>query len=152
MLWLLQLPDERCHSLGGAKPLGFGSVQLAILWEKTDLRQGKDWQEFYKSLLPITKPDVILAQRCIEEYKQAVEQAYNYSFAAIPFIESFLKSAKDFEDNKPIHYPRIQAKPDIKGENFKWFSMNENVKGLKLSLPPLINDSGLPYQPQNVQS
>ncbi|QLE40841.1 TIGR03986 family CRISPR-associated RAMP protein [Nostoc sp. C052] len=152
LLWLLKLPDEHCHRLGGAKPLGFGSVQLAILWEKTDLRQGKDWQEFYKSLLPITKPDAILAQRCIEEYKQVVEQAYNYSFAAIPFIESFLKSAKGFEDNKPIHYPRIQSKPDIKGENFKWFSMNESVKGLKLSLPPLINDSGLPYQPQNVQS
>lgn len=52
LLWLLSSPDVHYHRLGGAKPLGFGSVWLNVDWEKTDLRIGKDWAEFYKSLIP----------------------------------------------------------------------------------------------------
>jgi len=38
LLYLLKLPEIHFHRLGGGKPLGFGSVRLDLIEEKTDLR------------------------------------------------------------------------------------------------------------------
>ena len=73
LLWLLNLPPEHYHRMGGGKPFGFGSVRLEIDWEQTDIRTGTDWKQYYSSLLPVTKPNFTesAAQNCINTYKAA---------------------------------------------------------------------------------
>ena len=39
----------------------------------------------------------------------------------------------------PVHYPRMDKKPDEKGENFKWFAKQ------KIPLEIASKDTGLPY-------
>lgn len=152
LLWLLNFPESSYHRLGGGKPLGFGSVKLTVDWQSTDLRLGEEWRKFYSSLLsPPAKPDATQARDSIEEFKKAIASSYNSYFLKVPFIAAFLQAAKGFEDGKPIHYPRTTVEPNPAGEGFDWFEKNEKdgreEKGLKLSLPLLTQDSGLPLNP-----
>lgn len=158
LLWLLSLHDDHYHRLGAGKPLGFGSVQLAIDWTQTDLRTGQDWQRFYQSLdsLPPNAADVEVAVKAaIAKYCTIFEQVYGQgkSFAEIPLIQAFCRCAKGFEDDKPkpIHYPRARqpsgtdsVPPHPEGKAFEWFVANERVDGPKVSLSELWNDRGLP--------
>lgn len=57
LLWLLELPVNHFHRLGGGKPLGFGSVSLAVNWEASDLRRGEDWRVFYNELDETKNPN-----------------------------------------------------------------------------------------------
>ncbi|MDG2618056.1 TIGR03986 family CRISPR-associated RAMP protein [Thermoleptolyngbya sichuanensis XZ-Cy5] len=146
LLWLLELPDDHYHRLGGGKPLGFGSVQLKIDWSQTDLRLGQAWKQYYESLLPIDPPDPGQATECVDAFKQAVALAYSpkkntEDFEEVLFIKAFKQAAKGLDG--PVHYPRMKPQPDPDGENYKWFTENES--GEKRSLPPLWNETGLPY-------
>jgi CRISPR-associated protein (TIGR03986 family) len=153
LLWLLSLEDNYYHRLGGAKPLGFGSVKLSINWETTDLRTGQGWKQYYSSLVPIQSPDSQEALSCIDLFKQAIEAAYGNGrkFEQVSFIKAFSVMAQGFEDKLPIHYPRITPEINPNGEGFDWFVANEKVGkqegGLKLSLPSLAEDKGLPINP-----
>ena len=156
LLYLLDLPEKHVHRLGGGKPLGFGSVRLTIDWEQTDLRNGSDWQAFYKTLDDsqnagqTSKPKDAIAL-----FKQEVEKIYSEPFQQVSFIQAFLQAARGFEDQKPVHYPRVRRQgqngkppPHPDGESFKWFTENErtgNNGGDQISLPPLTNETGLPY-------
>lgn len=53
LLWLLDLPKEHYHRLGGGKPFGFGSVKLSIDSDKTKtvLKNGACYGKYYRSLL-----------------------------------------------------------------------------------------------------
>lgn len=152
LLWLLDLPKycsdiESYHRLGGGKPLGFGSVKIQIT--ETDLRTGQEWQNFYRSLKKQDKTEQAPALKCVETFQDAIKTAYQKSeFKDVSFVAAFLKSAQGFDDGKPIHYPRLQPKPDPNGKNFEWFTKNENRKDFKLSLPLLVEDEGLPYIPE----
>ncbi|MFQ3616761.1 MAG: TIGR03986 family CRISPR-associated RAMP protein [Cyanobacteriota bacterium] len=143
LLWLLTLPDDHYHRLGGGKPLGFGSVQLKIDWKQTDLRLGQDWKQYYESLLPIDPPDPNRAGQCIDMFKQEVANAYSSEkdFEKVRFIQAFRQAAKGLDG--PIHYPRVSAQPDPEGENYKWFTENESKD--RRSLPSLWHETGLPY-------
>lgn len=152
LLWLLSLPEHHYHRLGGGKPLGFGSVSLAINWEKTDLRKGQDWKAFYSSLFPIDRPNARSAEECITLYKNAVEEAYGNgkNFERISFIAAFCRGAKGFDDKLPIHYPRARQAgqtgvipPHPEGKAFEWFVANERQEQ-QFSLPNLVDDGGLP--------
>lgn len=154
LLYLLQLPSENYHRLGGGKPLGFGSVQLGIV--ATSLRRGIDWQAFYQALLPLPDQEIDLAT-LISTFKTAVESAYGGKFEKLSFIQAFMQAAKGF--NNPIHYPRVTKQPDPEGEAFKWFVQNEQgiaadkrknlpkQDGKRLALPSLISGDGLPLNP-----
>ena len=157
LLWLLDLPDEHYHRLGGGKPFGFGSVRLEIDRESSDLKKGSDWKEYYSSLVPWDKTSSFeeAAQNTVTLYQQAVTEAYgnnNCQFEQVNFIKAFCISTKGFEDDLPIHYPRIKETantieplpPNPKGEGFSWFERN-NDPGNLISLPSLIDDRGLPY-------
>ena len=154
LLWLLDLPDEHYHRLGGGKPFGFGSVCLEIDWDETDLKTGLDWKEYYSSLLPWTDTNSspTQAQSTIAKYQQAVIEAYsnNRAFEEVDFIKAFCIAAKGFEDNLPIHYPRTGDRnnqpipPHPEGEGFEWFVNNDRIKD-PVSLPSLLNETGLPY-------
>ena len=161
LLYLLTLPDLHFHRLGGGKPLGFGSVRLDLIESQTDLRPGQDWSEFYQTLLPdevVVKP--INVSQCVETYQKAVEAAYGGEFNNVRFITAFGRSAKGFDDNAAVHYPRVTPHPTPEGEAFKWFVENEresrDESGMKLTLPDLADPApdSFPIQPTktNTQS
>jgi CRISPR-associated protein (TIGR03986 family) len=152
LLWLLSLPKCHYHRLGGGKPLGFGSVRLEVDWDATDLRTGENWKEFYSSLDIVDNQDRDNAKDTINSFKKEVENIYGNgkSFPEVSFIKAFCLAATGFSDGKPIHYPRLTPKPDPKGKSFEWFVANErtgNQGGRQMSLPSLIDDRGLPYNP-----
>lgn len=144
LLWLLSLPEDCYHRLGGGKPLGFGSVQLKIV--DTDLRKGEQWREFYTSLMQIQNPDQLEAKETAKLFEEAIEAAYGNP---VSFISEFLQSVRGF--SKPIHYPRLSKEPNPDGKSYEWFVANENDtrdnKALKLPLPELTKDLGLPLSP-----
>lgn len=145
LLWLLKLSKNHSkyyHRLGGGKPLGFGSVEIDII--DTDLRTGEQWKDFYSSLIFKPKPNQEMLKDCIRDFEQSLELAYRSKTPE--FLQAFVKAAQGFQ--KPIHYPRPNRKPDPSVESFKWFVENENERrGEKVSLPNIIHDRGLPYQP-----
>jgi len=148
LIWLLSLRNDQYHRLGSAKPLGFGSVKLHI--EDTDLRTGKQWQEFYSSLITINKPEqAIIINNSKENFFKVVESVYGKSFQDVSFIAAFLQAAQGF--NKPIHYPRITKAPKPEGESFEWFVENENGRPgrnpRRLNLPSLTEDECLYLDP-----
>lgn len=73
LLWLLQLPEKHYHRLGGGKPLGFGSVRIAV--QRAQLAKGASWREYYRSFGGESLGQVD-PQALIEAFKKAVIQAY----------------------------------------------------------------------------
>lgn len=160
LLWLLDLPDDHFHRLGGGKPLGFGSIHLKIQWEQTDLRDGREWGTTYQTLEEIPKPrngavaQAYLAEQCVERFKEAVTDVYgNGDFERVSFIAAFRRCAQGFR--KPIHYPRVRPEgladdaavpPHPQGQAYEWFVANARAGqlGPKLALSDLVNDEGLP--------
>jgi len=162
LIWLLSLQEDNCdlyHRLGGGKPLGFGSVKLNINWTKTNIAKGEDWRKFYSSLDSTTNLSIEIVKTLVKDFKDDVAKVYGKgeSFERVTFIQAFYCTCKGFDDKKPIHYPRIRTPqqkgenpvpPSPKGEGFRWFMENErtgNPSGLKVSLPVLWNETGLPY-------
>jgi CRISPR-associated protein (TIGR03986 family) len=157
LIWLLSLPDNHYHRLGGGKSLGFGSVRLNIV--STDIRQGKEWESHYGSLTATPENSLIEENSALEIFLQdrkkpfeaALEQAYQEN--RLHILSSFLKAATGFDDDLPIHYPRVNRVPRQDEESFKWFTENDRESnnptegGQKLALSPIREDMGLPYNP-----
>jgi len=154
LIWMLELPADHCHRLGGGKPLGFGTVSLAINWEKSDLRTGAAIRESYSTLEAFPSDD-LAARACIEDFKNAVARSYGSGdFERASFIAAFRSYAKGF--SKPVHYPRALQRgqrrnstisPHPEGKAFEWFVANERTGrdgGPKLALSDLVSDEGLP--------
>lgn len=173
LLWLLSLEPGYYHRIGGGKSLGFGSVRLCV--ESTDLKQGKDWQHYYgKSKVNEQEKTGVLNNSSaytlktgeqlnvfLKEQRQKFEQALGkaYEGKQSVILESFLKSAAGFDDNLPVHPPRLKYKrmnpiSKVEEESFRWFTENEresrnpNEGGQKLALQPLTGDEALPYSPR----
>jgi CRISPR-associated protein (TIGR03986 family) len=151
LLWLLELPQDHYHRLGGGKPLGFGSVRLSLIPEGTDLRDGAGWRQWYGSLdEPAADCDRAAAK---VEYQTAVAAAYGArAFDEVSFIRAFVRAAAGHPDGLPTHYPRARqasgnVPPNPQGEAYQWFVANES--GPRLALPDLTADSGLPLHEPN---
>jgi hypothetical protein len=153
LLWLLSLPADCHHRLGGGKPLGFGSVRLEIAGH--DLRDGDGWKAYYGSLEEAAPPPFDPAQ-AVSAFQQAATQVQRgRPFETVPFIAAFLRAARGFEDRLPVHYPRAQAQgltgpvpPSPEGRAFAWFVANERTgrnAGPHCGLPDLVDDPGLPF-------
>ncbi|MCE2434139.1 MAG: TIGR03986 family CRISPR-associated RAMP protein [Candidatus Latescibacteria bacterium] len=76
-----------------------------------------------------------------EDQKKFEEQRFD----ALPFISGFLQVLKGPEKDAPIHYPRLDSKPNPEGKNFEWFTNNERNR--QYTLPAVTDEKGLPYQP-----
>jgi CRISPR-associated protein (TIGR03986 family) len=151
LLYLLNLPPDHYHRLGGGKPLGFGSVRLSLRGlNSSDIRSGKDWQAYYQSLTGQDAHDSSeIIQSAINAYKSTIGSVYGSGqFESVKFIQAFLASAKGFDDQLPVHYPRSDQAPNPKGEAFKWFVENASTDGRKYPLPDLWQDKGLKRNPK----
>lgn len=162
LLWLLKLPGDHFHRLGGGKPLGFGSVRLDLDGEQCGMGTGASWKERYRELnekdfAPLDADDCTKAFRAdvlaVPSYNQTAVARESESdedvFQRVSFIAAFLKAAKGF-DNKPTHYPRVwddeksqHPRPNPEGESFKWFVAN-NKPDNRFTLSDLATDEGLP--------
>jgi hypothetical protein len=145
VLWLLDLGKDGQHffRLGGGKPLGFGSVRLERIGGS--LATGEALAQYYGAFDPGAFPDEDAGRldEAVNSFEEAIAAAHGAgNFAAVPFIQDFLKAAEGFADDLPIHYPRETSEPSPAGENFKWFQ--KNARGPKEALPPLAADRGLP--------
>lgn len=75
--------------------------------------------------------------------KESEEQLFD----DLSFIKGFLQVLSGPKKDAPIHYPRLDCKPNPKGENFRWFTKNESGNESKRALPAVTDKKGLPYQP-----
>ncbi len=165
LLWLLSLPEGHYFRLGYGKPLGFGSVRMEVDEERCvneclPLGTGEDWKGYYAAFDASPPATLGEDQRtdCIQKFKASMVAAYDTNpedcieieskhFNNLPFISGFLQVLSGPKKDAPIHYPRLEYKPNPKGENFRWFVNNE--KGKKLALPAVTDEKGLPYQPSS---
>ena len=166
LLWLLSLPDKHYFRLGYGKPLGFGSVRIEIDEDQLvngclPLGTSKDWKTYYKTFndCPPATLDNDKQDDYLKMFKESMADAYNppeesnisddsdaeNRFDDLPFISAFLQVLQGPVGDAPIHYPRLDSKPQLKGENFRWFTANDN--GRKLALPSVKGKNGLPYKP-----
>jgi CRISPR-associated protein (TIGR03986 family) len=175
LLWLLSLNQDAALAngpfflrLGGGKPLGLGSVKIAVT--RVDLADREGKKKEYQSLFPLSDADkdenrfafatdcagsARKAERFITKFKDALADAYrrhggDSSFGEVSFIKAFMRAARGFEDKLPIHYPRSGRAPDPAGKNYEWFVGNEKTgqnapTGNRLTLDDLAVDRGLPY-------
>jgi len=142
LLWLLKLPEEHYLRLGGGRPLGFGSVRLDI--GSCDLRTPEGLKRWYSGW-HCKDAEGDPTDSAIKAFQAAVQRAYApkaEGFEAVPFIAAFLRACRGFDDELPIHYPRVTPAPDPAGENYRWFVENERQG--RYALPDLVDDPGLP--------
>lgn len=151
LLWLLSLPDAHYLRIGGGKPLGFGSVRLAIT--EIALRDGEAIGADYKAFdgpgdsgKHIT--EMANAGDLINAYRAALSVAVgqpNTAFEDLYLIRAFCNAARGGQ--LPVHYPRTTEQGRPSGENYKWFVKNENSQNNQYPLPPLWDEDqsrGLP--------
>jgi CRISPR-associated protein (TIGR03986 family) len=171
LIWLLNLPKEHFHRFGGGKPLGFGSVELAL--DRSEVLNGNELRKRY---FAIDEEDLDerpkLSESCVEAFEKEVIRAYNKAVAnvdeltseqikessqKISFIKAFLNSAKGIDD-LPIHYPRARhdrnpapVPPHVDGLAYEWFvenakKPNRDNSQTQFVLPNLFDDDveGLP--------
>jgi len=151
LLWLLSLPEGHHLRLGGAKPLGFGSVRLAV--KGCELFTGEAIAASLEQLSTI--PDQpVRSGDVVERFKKAMAAAFApdgadaAAFENVPFVKAFLRACEGYTDDLPTHYPRSTREAAIDGENFKWFGANDKERDRKpehgYALGDLADDPGLP--------
>lgn len=160
LVWLLTLPPGHFHRLGFGRPLGFGSVRLAIDSENSQLHTGGQYVDYYRSLsasLPSNAVRDVLDQ-AREEFERLVDSCPQL----VTVREAVLAVARGNPD-LPVHYPRVRpswwrenrpAPPDPRGRNYEWFTANERMAdtaiapGRGRALPTPVNPSAhLPIYP-----
>lgn len=141
LIWLLRLPVDHFHRFGGGKPLGFGSVDLRLEDEDSEIISGKKIRERYLSL-DVTSGNSITAEKCKEAFESAVQSAYPDAKT----LEAFKQSAKGFSDNLPTHYPRARHYRMIEVEDGqgKKRKRRDFINKENEPLPP--HEDGLAYE------
>ncbi len=138
LLWLLTLDGKKHHRLGLGKPLGFGSVHLAIDETNTELYSTGEWVDYYRRLS--AKPRPIGASASIGRIRETFESLVSDSRALQAMREAFLAAAEGVQD-LPVHYPRVRpldmadgsaVPPDPRGLAYEWFTANERTNRGKI--------------------
>ena len=152
LLWLLSMPENHFHKIGGGKPLGFGSVRLEV--DCIDLADGEARQAAYLALgQPATGDQTMtsMADASFASAKSAFEAELKQAYGANAnrILQSFLIASRGLSGKAHTHYPRKSRQPDPEGKNFEWFTANDDKKhGQQLALQPLWQQGegqGLPY-------
>lgn len=157
LLALLRRPQTLQFSVGGGKPLGFGTVTLHADLDRSEISTSNQRVQSFFAW-----------NRSCQPSREAAEASHRHRKAGGRRLASSLTKAemdsleeaglRELEADYPglwaqfasvsappdltIHYPREGVKPVP--ETYKWFKANEN--GGKRPLPDVKNP-GLPYQP-----
>lgn len=158
LLWLLTLGEGAHLRLGGGKPLGFGSVRLAI--GHLDLATGEALAADYRAFGEASAAqgqrirDPAAAGVLKDAYQAALPAAIGEpgrSFNDLVVIKAFMNAARG--GTLPVHYPRTEQQQMPSGESYKWFVENEKSDRNRLerySLPALAETQrGLPELHEN---
>ncbi|MFP5516978.1 MAG: TIGR03986 family CRISPR-associated RAMP protein [Alphaproteobacteria bacterium] len=150
LLWLLDLDrwepgNAHFHRLGGGKPLGFGSVRVAVT--ACELAGQESLKARYRSLRSPPPVADIETATLVGEFRVACVDAYakGQAFQTVPFIKAFLAAARG-RSAFPTHYPTVQVTGDQRipaapvAESYKWFTENETRHYHRLPLPELSDD------------
>lgn len=134
---------ERFHKLGGGRPLGFGSVTVALLDGYGDVRDAAAWRSFFAlddeiagSLLDETR-----AAQCTDAVWKTVPRRTRNAY------EGYLGG---FPPNADVHYPNDPTQPDSDVDRYAWFVANRRRREPR-ALPALGTDTAglaLPTDPR----
>lgn len=142
LLWSLELEEGMHHRLGFAKPLGLGSVDVAI-----DRLELLDPRARYEALDEGWQEVKDFASRWTQVFKDAMGAVYGGAFEGLPNVRD-LKALLSEPPLPNVHYPRSHKDPTDNDQNFEWFIGNK--RRLKLSLPfPADDREGLPLLDRN---
>lgn len=138
LLWLLELPADHYLRIGLGKPLGFGSVQAAIVPQGSCVADGSAWTKAAPT-----------GERPVGADLSAAKAAFETTIAAANplLLKAFMVSAAGLPQFA-VHYPQIGSE----AEHYKWFMANERTSresaGRRLPLPDLTApDPSLPRSP-----
>lgn len=131
LLWLLTLPPNHYHKLGGGKPYGFGSVRIDIDWDHSSVGTGAAEIRRYRAFPTLPAEP------------KALDIANFPTFKGTEAAKAFLRAAKGLgsaENTPPTHYPRRTTHPaqnehDKSAQIYDWFC--ENDKDARMALPLL---------------
>jgi len=141
LLWSLQMEGEQYHRLGLAKPLGFGSVRLAVRRISLVDPVQRYGVEGGDGVRPATAEE---QQGWIERFKGAMGWAHGKEFEELDHIQDLLTLLGEPDPELPIHYPRPTAQPSPEGKNFEWFMGNKRNKAARFVLEIPGEEEGLP--------
>ncbi|QLQ16290.1 MAG: TIGR03986 family CRISPR-associated RAMP protein [Micropruina sp.] len=135
LLWVLHLSAESdlFLKLGHGKPLGFGSVHVAVEWQNSTIWDGRSQRARY--LMLGTAPNIGQAKAgaLVEDFDKRLQTAAPSVYLSV--MEAAAGTVL------PVHYPRIgsgasEAAPQV--ETYQWFVRNEGAA--KHALPLLAAD------------
>lgn len=129
LLWLLSLGEDHYLRLGLGKPLGFGSVRVEVMPDRTVIADGAKWIEAIPHCADPASTDTALIMEQFEATINSVSPG---------LLPSFKRAASGFGELS-IHYPRCQNQNAGSGEHFQWFVANEKNDSPQ-SLPDLDAD------------
>lgn len=125
LLWTLNLSEEGCYfRLGYAKPLGFGSVRLAV--EHVELiDMNRRFQSLDVDGWSVASPTA--RSIWLERFETAMKRCYDRPVRQLGNIRDLFAvlSGPQNAAQLRIHYPRTDVGPDPEGKNFEWFVANK---------------------------
>lgn len=150
LLHVLCLDDDACLRVGGARPLGFGSIHLSVDWNTTQLPEPSRFADRYRSLDPPSGCDsATILDRTKRAHSEGLVEVVGVD-GARRILEAFAIAVRGAKG--AVHYPRAAAKPDPDGKNYEWFTRNEQVEGKAVKkgrgLPLPAPYGPLPFHPQ----
>lgn len=143
LLWTLEM-DGWHHRLGMAKPLGFGSAQIAV----TELFLLDPNQRYAGSTVAGGyAPSLDMKASLTNEFKAEMARYYGRAFEDLENVHD-MKALLAADPELPVHYPRPSRQPLADGRNFEWFVGNKRSgrnAGPRATLPLAEDDTvGLP--------
>ena len=102
LLWLLNLDEGHYHRLGGAKPLGFGSVKIRIR-EAGIINYRDRYRDLEEPGFEDKTEDELATwkQKYVRQFKQAMERAYGEAFDALANIRDLRALLADAQPDLP---------------------------------------------------
>ena len=147
LLWVVTLGDgeeDRHHRLGMGKPMGFGSLTAAILWDKSEILDLEAIRIRYDapgSTLTAPAPDT-------NALGTALIKGFDKHFKTYPATYLSLLAAARGTD-LPVHYPRLGTGPGEvapQAETYQWFVENDKSDAQRHALPLLAPQAGSPAE------
>jgi len=104
LLYLLMLQDEHYLHLGGAKPLGYGSIRLEIIESQIAIATNSEWKDSFKELKSVSHFDL----EDLKKYKTDFESEVNKTFGN-EVLKQFGCITKIKPSDQMIRYPKTKG-------------------------------------------